>query len=167
MAHESFTGEYTLKMDGKGRLSIPAPFRRVLEQNDDRGPAAGPSLYLLYGPHLKSNFKAYSVAGFRRIAKDIEDLPLGSPAKNRATQLILNRSQILDVDKDGRVVLPQRQREKRGMNGGELVLAGSGDHFDIWPSEVYERQDDDLLEWLDEQGEDFDPLSLLVQPGAG
>ena len=36
----SFTGEHTQKVDGKGRMSIPADFRRVLEDGDLRGAIA-------------------------------------------------------------------------------------------------------------------------------
>lgn len=162
MSRASFTGEHPLKIDAKGRMSIPAPFRSVLVQNDpDYREGMSPALYLLYGPHLKDHLQAYSVAAFDRITADIEALPPGSPERKRATSLILNRSVRLEVDKDGRIILPQRQREQMGMTGGDLMLAGGGDHFDIWPADTYAAQDEDLSAWLENQDEDFDPLMLL------
>ncbi|MDG1769388.1 MAG: MraZ N-terminal domain containing protein, partial [Yoonia sp.] len=50
----SFTGEHIQKVDGKGRMSIPADFRRVLESQDpDWTDGLNPRMYLLYGDHLK------------------------------------------------------------------------------------------------------------------
>ena len=44
----SFTGEHTQKVDGKGRMSIPADFRRVLEAGDPEWTTGlSPRMYLL------------------------------------------------------------------------------------------------------------------------
>jgi len=44
----SFTGEHTQKVDSKGRMSIPADFRRVLEAGDPAwNPGQSPRMYLL------------------------------------------------------------------------------------------------------------------------
>ena len=58
----SFTGTYTLKVDAKGRMSIPADFRRVLEGGDpDWTAGLFPRMYLLYGDHLVNKLHAYTV----------------------------------------------------------------------------------------------------------
>lgn len=47
-----FRGESVHKVDSKGRVSIPANFRRVLEDNDPRWTAGGnPELVIVYGDH--------------------------------------------------------------------------------------------------------------------
>ena len=57
----SFTGEHTQKVDGKGRMSIPADFRRVLESQDpDWTDGLNPRMYLLYGDHLKKELHLHS-----------------------------------------------------------------------------------------------------------
>ena len=61
----SFTGEHTQKVDGKGRMSIPADFRRVLESQDpDWTDGLTPRMYLLYGEHLKKELQR--LAGAQR-----------------------------------------------------------------------------------------------------
>jgi MraZ protein len=46
----SFYGEFTQKIDGKGRVSIPVDFRRALEQGDpDWAPGGRPRVRIVYG----------------------------------------------------------------------------------------------------------------------
>lgn len=161
----SFTGEHTQKVDGKGRMSIPADFRRVLETGDpDWTPALSPRMYLLYGDHLKNELHGYTVDEFSAVIAQINAMPRGSAAKRKLSHLYIGQSIRLDVDKDGRTVMPIRQREKLGLKDGELYFRGVGDHFEIWKAETFtEEVSDSLKGWLNEQVEGFDPLSLLEE----
>ena len=50
-----FRGEGHHKVDGKGRVSIPASFRRVLESGDpDWTDGLNPNLVIVYGDHRRS-----------------------------------------------------------------------------------------------------------------
>jgi MraZ protein len=161
----SFTGEHTQKVDGKGRMSIPADFRRVLETGDpDWTPGLSPRMYLLYGDHLKNELHGYTVDEFSAVIAQINAMPRGSAAKKKLSHLYIGQSIRLDVDKDGRTVMPIRQREKLGLKDGELYFRGVGDHFEIWKAETFtEEVSDSLKGWLNEQVEGFDPLSLLEE----
>ena len=159
----SFTGTHTQKVDSKGRMSIPADFRRVLEAGDpDWAPGLSPRMYLLYGDHLKNQLHGYSVDEFTAVVAQINALKRGSAAKDKLSRLIIGQSIMLEVDKDGRTVMPINQRQKLGLTDGELRFMGLGDHFEIWKAETYtEEVADDLTDWLQEQGDGFDPLILL------
>lgn len=159
----SFTGTHTQKVDAKGRMSIPADFRRVLEAGDpDWTTGLFPRMYLLYGDHLKNQLHGYTVSEFNAVVAQINALKRGSPEKDKLSRLIIGQSIMLDVDKDGRTVMPINQREKLGLRDGELRFMGLGDHFEIWKAETYtEKVADDLADWLGDQGDGFDPLILL------
>ena len=159
----SFTGEHTQKVDGKGRMSIPADFRRVLEAGDPEWtPGLFPRMYLLYGDHLKNELHGYTVDEFNKVVAQINAMPRGSANKKKLQRLIIGQSIKLDVDKDGRTVMPLKQRQKLGITDGELTFGGLGDHFEIWKADVFsEEVSSDLNEWLDEQEDGFDPLILL------
>ncbi|MDG1375873.1 MAG: cell division/cell wall cluster transcriptional repressor MraZ [Yoonia sp.] len=159
----SFTGEHTQKVDGKGRMSIPADFRRVLEAQDPEWTEGlNPRMYLLYGEHLKKELHVYTVAEFGKLVDQINAMPKGSPAKKKLSHLYIGQSMKMEIDKDGRTVMPIRQREKLGLKDGELYFRGVGDHFEIWKAETFnETVAEDMTAWLDEMPEDFDPLSLL------
>jgi len=163
----SFTGEYPQRIDGKGRMSIPSDFRRVLEANDPNWTEGlSPSLYLLYGEHLIDRLEAYTVAAFNEVAQRIMSLRPTNPVEQRnkvmSQRLILGQSVRLEVDRDGRIVMPIRQRQKLGLTDGEAVFSGAGDHFEIWAAGTYQdKMAAEMRAFLSEQAEGFDPMTLV------
>ena len=154
----SFRGEFNQKVDGKGRMSIPADFRRVLESGDPDHPEnPNPRLVLLYGPHLKDCLHVYTIKAMAEIEAGIAALPRGSAQRKQASRMILGKSWETEVDRDGRIVLPKERREQIGLQG-EATMIAMGDYFEIWNSadfaEAEAAQSSDFPE-------DFDPLSLL------
>ena len=167
MITASFTGEYPQKIDGKGRMSIPSDFRRVLEANDPAWiEGLNPSLHLLYGEHLKDRLQAYTVAAFNEVAQQIMSIKPKTPEENlrktMSQRMILGQSVRLEVDRDGRIVMPIRQRQKLGLTECEVIFSGAGDHFEIWAAATY--QDNvaaEMRAFLDAQPEGFDPMTLV------
>ena len=144
-------------------MSIPADFRRVLEAGDpDWSKGVSPRFYLLYGDHLKNTLHGYTVSEFQKVMAQISAMARGSKEKRILSRLIIGQSICIEVDKDGRTVMPIRQREKLGLEEGELKFSGLGEYFEIWKSEIYEQDvSGEVNEWLDQQGEDFDPLVMI------
>ena len=148
-------------------MSIPSDFRRVLEAGDPNWTEGlNPSLYLLYGEHLKDRLEAYTVAAFDGIAQAIMAIrPTDAVTNQRklmSQRLILGMSVRLEVDKDGRIVMPIRQRQKLGLTEGEVVFSGVGDHFEIWAATTYEEKvAAETRAFLETQGENFDPMTLV------
>jgi MraZ protein len=163
----SFTGEYPQRIDGKGRMSIPSDFRRVLEANDPNWTEGlSPSLYLLYGEHLTDRLEAYTVTAFNEVAQRIMSLRPTNAVEQRnkvmSQRLILGQSVRLEVDRDGRIVMPIRQRQKLGLTEGEVVFSGAGDHFEIWAAATYnDKMAADMRAFLSEQADGFDPMTLV------
>ena len=163
-----FRGEFNQKVDGKGRMSIPADFRAVLADGDPRCPEnPQPRLVVLHGPHLKNCLHAYTIEAMAEIEEGIRKLPRGSVERKRASRMILGKSWDTEIDKDGRIVLPQRLRQQIRIEG-EAVMVAMGDYFEIWNAETYAREEAAETEaWLDDMPEDFDPLSLIEPPVEG
>jgi len=89
-------------------------------------------------------------------------MPLGDANRTRLSRLILGQSIRLVVDKDGRIVMPIRQRQKLGLTEGEVYFSGVGDHFEIWKADTFSASvGKGLTDWLADQPDGFDPLSLL------
>ncbi|NCO85407.1 MAG: cell division/cell wall cluster transcriptional repressor MraZ [Rhodobacterales bacterium] len=163
----SFTGEYTQRVDGKGRVSIPADFRRVLEAGDPDWARDKPvGLKILYGDHLEQRLHVYTLAAFREIEAGILALPRGDENRRHAARLILGQSLSAEVDKDGRVVIPQRQRDKIGLTDGDVYFTGLGEYFEVWKAETYAATDGmETKAWLESKPKGYDPLSVLSQAG--
>ena len=165
----SFRGEFDQKVDGKGRMSIPADFRRVLESGDPDFPekTANPRMVVLYGPHLKNCLQAYTIDDMAEIEAGIRSLPRGSDARKQASRMILGKSWETEVDRDGRIVLPKARREQIDLDGLSTMVA-MGDHFEIWNAETYESEEGaEFKAYLEKMPENFDPMSLLENPDAG
>ena len=75
----NFYGEITQKVDGKGRVSIPADFRRVLELGDpDWTPGNRPKVRVVWGDPRRKYLECYTISAIRRVEAGILKLPAGS-----------------------------------------------------------------------------------------
>lgn len=163
-----FIGESRNKVDAKGRVSIPALFRRVLEAGDPEWKdGLRPQVIVVYGDHRKKYLECYTVEAHARVAAQIEAMPRGSMERRMLERLILGLSHPAEVDTDGRIVLPQKLREKIDL-GEEAFFIASGDTFQIWKPETYDTEELARTEaWLEQYPDDFDPLVLLEQARGG
>ena len=161
-----FRGESHHKVDTKGRVSIPALFRRVLEAGDpDWTEGLNPNLVIVYGDHRRQYLECYTMEAIAEVDEQIAALPRGSMQRRMLERLFSGQSFPTNVDETGRLVLPAKLRQKIGLQGEAFFIA-TGDTFQIWKPETYEEVELKRTEdWLDEFPEDFDPLTLLN--GAG
>ncbi len=159
-----FRGESHHKVDAKGRVSIPALFRRVLEAGDaDWKDGLRPQLVIVYGDHRRKFLECYTIEAIDEVDAKIARMTRGSVERRMLEHMIHGQSYPTEVDSDGRLVLPQKLREKIGL-GKEAFFIASGDTFHIWKPQTYETLELARTEaWLDELPDDFDPLSLLDQ----
>ena len=155
----SFRGEFDQKVDKKGRMSIPSDFRAVLTDGDPRCPENPLArLVVLHGPHIKDCLHVYTIEAMEEIEEGIKRLPPGSVERKKASRKILGKSWETEVDKDGRIVLPQRLREQIGL-GGLATMTAMGDYFELWDATTYERFEEE-----DDDDDDVDPLTYLEAP---
>jgi MraZ protein len=157
-----FRGEGLYKVDGKGRVSIPALFRRVLEAADpDWEPGKTPNLVIVYGPRDWSRLDCYTMEAIADVDARIDRLPRGSKNRKLLERIYNGMSLPTNVDETGRLVLPARLRQKIGLES-EAYFIATGDTFQIWHPETYEREvaaETEAL--LDDLPEGMDPLELL------
>lgn len=127
----SFRGESVHKVDAKGRLSIPAPFRRELEKGDPDFEAEKVHRFILvYGHADTSYLECYSIESMARLERKIRKLPQFSDARRNATYTFITQSTQVELDPNGRIVLPQKLRERIGAED-EVLFLGEIDTFRI------------------------------------
>ena len=163
---EAFRGEFYQKVDAKARISIPAAFRRILEADDPQpSDTARPRLYMVYGGKARNFVECYSKRGADQLAADIEAMDMGSPERVRAERDLISRSVMVEIEPDGRIVLPGKVREKMGFAGdlpaaAEAAFAGFTNRFRLYRREVYEA------ELAEDEDDDIDPLTLVGRHAA-
>ena len=171
---ESFRGEVVQKVDAKARVSIPAAFRRVLENGDPSWPESPrPRVIMVYGDERRRFVECYPINEMKRVEALIARLPKGSPRRRALERNLITLSVTVEVDEDGRIVLPQKVREKIGaapeeFSGGfEAMFAGALETFQLWKRDAYEEEiAAQSLEEMEELAEGLDILSLLPDPEA-
>ena len=163
----TFRGESVHKVDGKGRVSIPAAFRRVLEENDpDWKEGLNPNIVIVYGDKRRNYLEGFHMVAIEEVDEKISRLPRGSKSRRLLEKLFNGQSLATQVDETGRLVLPQKLREKIGITAEAFFIA-TGDTFQIWEPEAYAAHEAEMETWYDDYDEDFDPLVLLDQPDGG
>lgn len=131
---DRFVSTHTNKIDAKGRVSVPASFRAVLERD---GYAGGIYCYpSLDAPALD--------AGGERLAQTIDrlldSLPDYSDERDQLSVALYGDVQVLSIDKDGRIVLPPTLRAHCGIDT-QATFVGLGQKFQIWePAQFEERR---------------------------
>ena len=170
MASEAFRGEVYQKIDSKARVSIPAAFRRILEAEAESTEAdARPKVYMVYGGKNRSFVECYSKAGADLLASQIEAMEIGSPERDRAERDLISRSVLVEIEPDGRVVLPAQVRAKMGYGpdeltkgGFEAAFAGYTNRFKLFRRETYDAE---LA--AEDDGDGTDPLALVGRAARG
>ncbi|MGH1368725.1 MAG: division/cell wall cluster transcriptional repressor MraZ [Maritimibacter sp.] len=161
-----FRGEGHYKVDTKGRVSIPALFRRVLEAGDpDYTEGLSPNLVVVYGDHRRQYLECYTMEAISEVDERISKMQRGSTPRRMLEKLFNGQSFPTSVDETGRLVLPAKLRAKIGLEK-EAYFIATGDTFQIWNPDTYEDVEQKRTEeWLEEMPDDFDPLTLLPSDG--
>lgn len=159
-----FRGESTQKVDGKGRVSIPANFRRVLEAGDPDWVEGKPAnLVIVYADETRKFLECYTVEAIDEVDAQIARIPRGSPHRKYMERIFNGQSIETTVDGTGRMVLPKKARDKIGLAGeGNAFFIASGDTFQIWqPSEFSDSEEVDKDEIYGDLPAGSDPLMIL------
>ncbi|MEM6758241.1 MAG: division/cell wall cluster transcriptional repressor MraZ [Pseudomonadota bacterium] len=154
-----FRGESDHKVDAKGRVSIPASFRRVIEACDPEWTEGlAPRIIIVYGGATRDYLEGFTIAAMDEVDEKIAKFPRGS-AKRKAMERLYS-AQAVDavVDDTGRIVLPAKLRAKIGLDTMARFVS-SGDTFEIWKPEAYDAS----IEAMGDDGydPDLDPSAYL------
>ena len=156
---DRFVSTFTNRLDAKGRVSVPAPFRAVLERQSGGGE---PTLYCypaLDAPALD--------AGGERLAQTIDGLLAGLPdysdERDELSVALYGDVQLLALDGDGRIVLPEGLRRHAGLDT-HVTFVGLGQKFQIWTPERFEERRQRAREKVKEHRKLFGVTAELKQP---
>ena len=122
-----FLGQYHHSFDEKSRLTVPARFREML--------AGG--AFVVQG--LDRNLMVMTKAAFETIYQRVLAMNITDPVARLLRRLIIGTAFELEIDKSGRILLPQDLRTFAGLET-EAVLVGQGDYFEVWTPALWNEQ---------------------------
>lgn len=143
-----FTGQYERTIDAKNRIQLPSQLRAVVDPERD-----GAGLYVTLGEY-RGTLSVFTERGFEELAARIETEFMPGPESRRFELQFFGLACHVDLDKQGRIVLPDRLRKKAAL-GEEVFLVGQKYRIDVWNRPELERSmaiDWEGEDWPDWQG---------------
>ena len=116
-------GNYSAKIDDKGRLKIPNAFRALVEEQH------GTALFVT--SVTGDSVRIYPMPVWLGVEERLRRMPSTHPARLKFLDRVNYFGQLGEFDGQGRVSLPTRLRTAAGMTG-EVDVLGQVDYLDVW-----------------------------------
>ena len=141
-----FIGEYQHNIDPKKRVALPSKFRKEL----------GHTVVVTRG--LDKCLFIYPLKTWEELAEKLGSLPMGESGTRSFVRLMLAGASDIDVDSQGRILLPEYLKEYAGLDRN-VTVAGLYNRLEIWDEEKWniyrakaEENTDDVAEQLGKLG---------------
>ena len=126
-----FLGVSTLNLDAKGRIAIPAKHRETLAQT------CASRVVVTINPNRDDRcLWLYPENEWREIARNLSRLPPMIRQNQLIQRLMLGHASEVDLDGQGRVLLPNELRDYAGL-GKRVSLVGQVHKFEIWDEDAW------------------------------
>jgi MraZ protein len=117
-----FRGNIPTRVDEKGRLKLPADFKRLIDEH--------------YGAHFfitsrdGKRAEVWPMKEWQKIEAKLADVPNSDPGKKKFLNRTNYYGQVAEMDTQGRLLIPQLLREAAKLEGDSDVI-GWPDHLEI------------------------------------
>ncbi len=123
-----FLGSYQHQIDEKGRLSLPAPFRRDAEDE--------PTLVLVQA--YPDCLTLYPASAWADVEERLRELLRREPSSRNYVLGITANAVEVSPDRQGRILVPHRLQEAAGLEGATMVV-GAIDRIELWHPDRFAR----------------------------
>lgn len=121
-----FIGEYQHNIDEKGRLAIPAKFRKELK------------IGAVVTKEVDDCLSLYPKNEWKKYADKIASLPTSKADARAFARLKLGSAMDLEVDGQGRMLIPEYLRKDTNLNK-KVVIIGLYNRLEIWSEEKWQE----------------------------
>ena len=136
-----FLGEFPHSLDSKARLTIPSRYRNYL--------ATG---IVITRSLNEQCLKGFPLEGWQKIADKVDSLPQMAQGANQLRRRLFSQAEMLELDKQGRILIAQRLRDYAKIEG-DVIVAGMNSHIEFWHPELWDKMNNSMA---DEPIEGFD-----------
>jgi MraZ protein len=124
----TFTGQYDVKIDAKGRLKLPVDLLRQI-------PDETKNSYVL-NKGLDNCLRLYPIQLWNQITKELGRLSTFRTSEREFLRFFYQGATNIELDSSDRILIPKRLQEKVSIQSDVVILAYH-DTIEIWSSEVY------------------------------
>lgn len=119
-----FMGEFNNKLDAKGRMIVPSKFREDLSEQ------------FVITRGLDKCLFGYTHEEWSRIEEKMKSLPMTKRDARKFMRLFFSGATAVEVDKQGRINIPQNLRTYAGLSK-DCTIIGVSSRIEIWDSEEW------------------------------
>jgi MraZ protein len=142
-----FQGRFEHNLDDKGRVAVPAAFRKRLasdaSEKTGEGGDTAPNEATVIVTISDQCLAAYPMAEWERKLSQIAKLNQFDPKVMAFKRIFVGCAQECPVDKAGRILVPADLRRDAGIER-ECMFVGQIEKFEIWSAERWRRSFDQL-----------------------
>lgn len=120
-------GLHRYQLDTKGRIALPSKFRDAFEEG---------LVYLTLGQD--GCLYAFPKQEWDRRREEVQSRPLSAQDARAYARMFFGNAERVELDGQGRLVIPQRLRGQIGLER-EAVVVGVSERLDIWASTAWDR----------------------------
>ena len=142
-----FMSEYNHTLDTKGRLIIPAKFRETLGEE------------FVISKGMDGCLFVYAGDDWNAFEQKLTSLPLINKEARQFARFFLAGAATVEVDKQGRILLPAHLREFAGLEK-DVVLVGVGSRVEIWSKDKW--MENNSFDDMDDIAEQMTDLGLII-----
>jgi MraZ protein len=144
-----FLGQFSYTLDSKGRLTIPSRFR-------DELPAE-----IVVTRGLDRCLVVYPIDVWEEISQKVTSLPITDPRGRALRRVFFADAVNAELDKQGRILIPDRLREYAGFDlSSEVVIVGLDRFMELWQPERWETQNESQMEIMSEDPALWESLQI-------
>jgi len=145
-----FRGNHPTRVDEKGRLKVPSEFKRVIDEK-----------YALrfYITSLDGKVaQIYPFEEWERIEQKLAGLSTFNPTKKKFLNRVNYYGQVVEMDGQGRLLVPQILRESAQIRG-EVAVLGQLTYLEVRNMEAFRREIEEQA-FTDEDTRTLDELGI-------
>lgn len=132
-----FRGINSISIDPKGRLAIPKRYRESIAEACENQLIATIDIH---SPCLL----IYTLDEWEVIERKLMSLPNIDPKTREYQRLLLGHASEMEMDGQGRVLLPSLLREHAKLDK-DAILLGQGNKFELWSQEAWDMSRPEML----------------------
>ena len=120
-----FIGEFQHNLDQKGRIAIPAKFRKDFEDG------------LIITRGIDKCLFIFSKSEWNKLAEKLSELPLAQANSRAFARLMFSGAVDEDLDNQGRILIPDYLRNYASLKK-QLVINGLFNRLEIWDKNIWQ-----------------------------
>jgi len=130
-----FRGNHPTRVDEKGRLKVPAEFKRTIDES-----YGGGQFYITSRDGKVAEI--YPFEEWQRIEEKLAKVSNFNPAKKKFLDRVNYYGQMVEIDNQGRLLIPQLLRESADVKG-EVLVFGNLTYLEVRNAELFRKQLED------------------------